>query len=87
VLEAQACGLPCLIANSPRSATPQFALSPDYLFESGNRDDLVRKIDALVEQPARLQADRETARSAASGYSIESSLEKLMRVYRGLVPP
>jgi glycosyltransferase involved in cell wall biosynthesis len=82
VLEAQACGLPCLIANSPRSATPQFALSPDYLFQSGNRDDLVRRIDALIDQPARLLADRVASTEAASAYSIEASFEKLLRVYR-----
>ena len=82
VLEAQACGLPCLIAASPRSATPQFALSAEYLFVSGNRDDLVRKIDALVDQPALLQADREASRRSASAYSIEASFEKLLAVYR-----
>lgn len=85
VLEAQACGLPCLIANSPRSATPQFALSPDYLFESGNRDDLVRKIDALIDQPQRLLADRDASRKAASAYSIEASFERLLGVYRQVV--
>ena len=31
VLEAMACGLPCLIARSPLSATPQFALSESFL--------------------------------------------------------
>ena len=82
VLEAQACGLPCLIANSSRSATPQFALSADYLFESGNVGDLVRKLDALVDDPARLMADREASQRAAAGYRIEASLEKLLGVYR-----
>jgi glycosyltransferase involved in cell wall biosynthesis len=85
VLEAQACGLPCLIANSSRSATPQFALSADYLFESGNRDDLVRRIDALVDHPAQLLADRNASRKAAAAYGIEASFEKLMGVYRRLV--
>jgi glycosyltransferase involved in cell wall biosynthesis len=82
VLEAQACGLPCLIANSPRSATPQFAISPDYLFDSGNVESLVQKLDALIDQPARLQADREASTRAAAQYSIEASLEKLLGVYR-----
>ncbi len=42
-----------------------------------------RKIDALVDQPARLQADREAvAQRGRGGYSIEASLEKLLRVYR-----
>jgi len=58
------------------------ALSADYLFASGSREDLVRKIDALVDQPARLLADREASRAAASAYSIEASLQKLLAVYR-----
>ncbi len=82
VLEAQACGLPCLIAKSPRSATPQFALSADYLFESGNVGDLVRTLDALIDDPARLIADREASQRAAAGYRIEASLEMLLGVYR-----
>ena len=86
VLEAQACGLPCLIANSDRSATPQFALSGDYLFESGNLDDLVTKIDALIDDPVRLTADRAASQRAAAAYSIEASLEKLLQVYRRVAP-
>jgi glycosyltransferase involved in cell wall biosynthesis len=81
VLEAQACGLPCLIANSDRSATPQFALSPDYLFESGNLDDLVKKIDALIDDPVKLTADRAASQRATVGYRIEASLERLLSVY------
>ena len=84
VLEAQACGLPCLIANSPRSATPQFALSADYLFESGSVDDLTRKLDVLIDQPERLRADRDASQRAAAGYRIEASLAKLLQVYRSI---
>ena len=86
VLEAQACGLPCLIANSSRSATPQFALSDDYLFQSGNVGDLVQKLDALVDDPARLSADRAASQKAAAAYSIEASFDKLLGVYRQVAP-
>jgi glycosyltransferase involved in cell wall biosynthesis len=86
VLEAQACGLPCLIANSSRSATPQFALSADYLFQSGDMADLVQKLDMLVDDPARLSADRAASQKAAAAYSIELSFEKLLQVYRQVVP-
>jgi glycosyltransferase involved in cell wall biosynthesis len=86
VLEAQACGLPCLIANSDRSATPQFALSADYLFESGNLDNLVEKIDALIDNPSRLTADRAASQRAAAAFSIEASYEKLLQVYRQVAP-
>ena len=85
VLEAQACGLPCLIANSSRSATPQFALRPDYLFESNSLDDLVGKIDALIDQPGQLEADRAAAQQDAAQYRFEVSAERLLGVYRGVV--
>ncbi len=85
VLEAQACGLPCLIANSDRSATPQFALAPAYLFASGSRDDLVAKLDALVDDPSRLTADREVAARAAGVFRIEASLQKLLGVYSAVL--
>ncbi len=82
VLEAQACGLPCLIANSARSATPQFALSADYLFDSGNVDDLTQEA-RLAHRPARAASCRPRGVPAGRGrLRIEASLEKLLAVYR-----
>jgi hypothetical protein len=46
----------------------------------------VRKIDTLVDQPARLLADREASVKAASAYSIEVSFAKLLGVYRRVAP-
>jgi 1,2-diacylglycerol 3-alpha-glucosyltransferase len=84
VLEAMACGLPCLIARSSRSATQQFALSDQYLFESGVVEDLVRKMDQLIEQPEELALARQASVRAAAAYSIEASLERLLAVYRSV---
>jgi glycosyltransferase involved in cell wall biosynthesis len=81
VLEAMACGLPCLIADSDRSATPQFALSSDYLFAAGQLDDLVQKMDRLLDQPEALLAARHASHEAAQGYRIDTSLQKLLGVY------
>jgi len=85
VLEAMACGLPCLIARSSRSATQQFALSDQYLFESGVVEDLVRKMDQLIDQPEVLAAARGASVRAAQGYRIEASLDKLLAVYQSVV--
>jgi len=85
VLEAMACGLPCLIARSPLSATSQFALSDDFLFEAGSREDLTRKIDSWIENREGLAKAREAYREAARGYAVEASAEKLLGVYRKVV--
>ena len=44
-MEAFACGLVPVIANSPRSATPQFALDERSLFPAGDAGALAEKID------------------------------------------
>ena len=80
-LEALACGAPCLIADAPRSATPQFALDERYRFASGSPDALVAKLDALLDDPVRLGADRERALELARSYRFELSAEKLVALY------
>lgn len=50
-MEALACGLVPVIANSPLSATPQFALDDRSLFQAGNAGDLADKIDYWIEHP------------------------------------
>jgi glycosyltransferase involved in cell wall biosynthesis len=82
VLEALGCGTPCLIARSPLSATSQFAISDQFLFQSGARDELTARIDWFVEHPEALSEARLRARQVADAYRIESSLEKLLAVYR-----
>ena len=80
-LEALACGAPCLVADSPRSATPQFALDERYRFTSNSLDSLVAKLDALLDDPVRLGADRETALELAKAYRFEVSADKLIALY------
>jgi len=85
VLEAMACGLPCLIAKAPLSASSQFALSDSFLFEAGSREDLTRKIDGWIDDPAGLQKARAGYREIAERYRVEASAEKLLAVYRRVV--
>jgi glycosyltransferase involved in cell wall biosynthesis len=80
-LEALACGAPCLIADSPRSATPQFALDDRYLFTSGSVDSLTTRLDALLDDPAALAADRAAALALAARFSFENSYARLLGVY------
>ncbi len=85
VLEAMACGLPCVIARSPLSATSQFALSDDFLFEAGSREELTARIDRWIEDPAGLERAREGYREAAQGYRVEASVDRLVELYRQVI--
>ena len=55
-LEAIACGLVPVIANSPRSATRYFALDERNLFHNKNAKDLAKRIDYWLDHPDEKQA-------------------------------
>jgi glycosyltransferase involved in cell wall biosynthesis len=80
-LEALACGAPCLVADSPRSATPQFAIDERYRFTSGSVESLGTRMDALLDDPTTLAADRTAALALAARYRFEASYERLVQVY------
>src|SRR5262249_2629255 len=85
VLEARACGAPCLIARAPKGAASQFVSDPRCLFESSSLEDLTRKIDALLDHPAQLKAVGAAAERLADDYRIERSLARLEQVYAELI--
>jgi glycosyltransferase involved in cell wall biosynthesis len=80
-IEAIACGLVPVIADSDLSATPQFALDERSLFEDNNPLSLAAKIDYWYEH------DRERAlmsgiyANSAKNYCLEKSLEKAERMF------
>jgi glycosyltransferase involved in cell wall biosynthesis len=85
VLEAMSCGLPCVIARSPLSATPQFALSDEFLFDAGSREQLTGRIDHWIENPDALARARVDYRAAAQKYRVQVSADRLLGVYRKVI--
>jgi 1,2-diacylglycerol 3-alpha-glucosyltransferase len=81
-LEAMGCGLPILIADSPKSATKQFALDDRSLFPGNDVQILSEKIDYWVDHPEELKEARQRYLDHAREYRIEYSYEKLADVYR-----
>ena len=80
-LEAIACGNVPIIANSERSATPQFALDERSLFEAGNSDDLAKKIDMWLDNTEELNNMRKIYSESAEEYRIEKSMEKIEEMF------
>lgn len=76
-MEACACGRIPIIANSKLSATKQFALTENSLFESGNSDDLAKKIDFWLDNP-ELKSDMELEYAkSADNYRLSDSIKKM----------
>lgn len=81
VLEAMGCGLPALIAESPKSATGQFAIDGRFLFPCQDVKQLAVKIDYFVEHPFELQEARRQYLEDSGRFRIGRSYEKLVNLY------
>jgi glycosyltransferase involved in cell wall biosynthesis len=84
VLEAMSAGLPALIANASESAASELAL-PDFSFPAGDAAALAAKIDALIENPARLDAASQLYRERARQFDLDASVAKLAQLYRTVI--
>ena len=84
-IEAFACGIVPIIANSPKSATPQFALDDRSLFEAGNSDDLAEKIDYWIENEAERKQMETKYAEHANEYRIEKSMKKIEGMFEDAI--
>ena len=80
-MEAFASGLVPVIANSERSATPQFALDERSLFKAGSSDDLVKKIDYWIEHPEEKKEMEYKYAESAKKYALEECVNKMERMF------
>jgi 1,2-diacylglycerol 3-alpha-glucosyltransferase len=78
-LEAMACGLPLLIADSALSAAKQFALNETFLFKT--QTELTEKIDYLYTHREELTHAGEQYLNLSRQYAIENSYQKLTDTY------
>ncbi|MCL1900156.1 MAG: glycosyltransferase [Promicromonosporaceae bacterium] len=81
-IEAFASGLVPVIANSKKSATPQFALDERSLFAAGKPADLAAKIDYWIENSGERR--RMEARYAEAGlaYGLGRCVEQIENMFR-----
>lgn len=81
-IEAFATGLVPVIANSPNSATPQFALDERSLFKAGDPKDLARAIDYWLDRPKERTRMEKKYAAAAYKYSISHSVQLFEQMLR-----
>lgn len=80
-VEAITCGLVPVISDSKKNAARYFALCPECLFESGNADDLAKKIDYMIEHPDfRENLSRKYAEYAEQ-FAIEKCIDKMEEMF------
>lgn len=80
-IEAVACGLVPVIADSPLSATPQFALDDRSKFTDNDEYDLAKKIDYWYSHDEERRLMSGVYANFAKSYSLEISLEKAERMF------
>ena len=84
-IEAFACGNVPIIANSPNSATKQFSLVNESLFEAGNSTDLANKIDFWVEnEDYRKEMELKYSQSAEK-YRLKNSIKKMEEMFEDAI--
>ena len=81
-LEAIACGNVPIISNSNESATVQFAMDEDSLFEHGNSENLAKKIDYFLDNPNIVEKKRKEYAEFANQFRIENSVKLMEEMFK-----
>ena len=84
-IEAFACGNVPIIANSPNSATKQFALVEESLFEAGNSTDLSNKIDFWIENEKYRKEMELKYSQSADKYRLKDSIKKMEEMFENAI--
>lgn len=81
-MEAFATGLVPIIANSQKSATPQFAIDNRSLFEAGNSSDLAQKIDYWIEHSEERKKMEIEYSNLGKKYNISQCVYQIEEMFR-----
>ena len=84
-IEAFACGNVPVIANSSNSATKQFALVPESLFEAGNSEDLANKIDFWLDNENYRKEMELKYSQSADNYRLKDSIKKMEEMFEDAI--
>lgn len=84
-IEAFACGNVPIIANSKNSATKQFALVKESLFEAGNSSDLANKIDFWIENESYRKEMELKYSQNAEKYRLKNSIIKMEEMFKDAI--
>ena len=84
-IEAFACGNVPIIANSKNSATKQFALVKESLFEAGNSQDLANKIDYWIEHEDYRKEMEIKYSKHAENYRLKNSIIKIEEMFNDAI--
>lgn len=84
-IEAFACGNVPIISNSPNSATKQFALTEESLFEAGNSTDLANKIDFWIENEDYRKEFEIKYSQSADKYRLSNSIKKIEEMFEDAI--
>lgn len=86
LMEALACGLPCLVSDIPANKEWVVEDENGWLFRDGDADHLAEKILAAISQREKLpEIGRASRRSAEMRADWKKNAEALMNVYRKLI--
>ena len=80
-MEAFASGLVPIIANSKRSATPQFALDERSLFKPGDSTDLAAHIDWWIEHEEERKRMEFKYAESAENYRLDDCVRKMEKMF------
>lgn len=80
-----ACGLVPIIANSKKSATPQFALHENSLFLPGDYIDLAKKIDYWIEHTKERKQYEKIYADSGIKYHIENSIIQIEEMFNSAI--
>ncbi len=86
-MEAFSAGLVPVIADSARSATPQFSLCEESLFRAGDAHDLADHIDFWIEHADKRAEMGPVYAHEGHRFSLEHSVRAMERVYRMAAGP